>query len=182
MPADIDDIRMDGKHANTSEQFVIDGRVDSVVVLREGKSAVAIRVIHADGYGKVPPSIALKGDPVGLKYGAVRLAIYHYAGSDRVLAHKRFRVGLLIIAGSCDSAADEVALAHKAQSAQVRDLLTAHDWSVSATVNGETQGEDIDLTGADQPVRTIDGAPVPRHILTVNGTDYAAQILGTANQ
>jgi hypothetical protein len=172
------ELRLDGRKADTTSPFVINGRVGSVVLLRAGSAAVAIRVFHADGHGKQPPMIALKADPVGLKYGAARLAIYHYAGAGETLKVRRYKVGLLIVADKCAGIADEVALIRRVQQADVEDVATAHDWTVTAKIEGHALSADIDLTGQDDPVRTLDGAPAPAHVLTVNGNNLAAQILG----
>jgi hypothetical protein len=177
LPAKADDLALDGKRPDTSQQFVVVGGIGSVVVVKVGKSAVAIRVFHADGDGNQPPSIALKGDPVGLKYGAARLAIYHYAGASRQLSHKHFKVGLLIVAGQCTTVADEAALIQRVQKADVQDLVTGHDWNVSARVDAVTLSLDVDLTGQQTPVRQVNGMAVQRRILMMNGTDLAGQIL-----
>jgi hypothetical protein len=92
LPARADRIVLDGGIVKADQPFEKTGGPASVVGIREGNAAVAIRIFHADGD---QPRFVLQADPEGLRWGAARYTVYH-RWIDR-----RVRVGLLIAAARC---------------------------------------------------------------------------------
>jgi hypothetical protein len=94
LPAKADRIVLDGEVIQADQPFEKTGGPASVVGVREGNAAIAIRIFHSDG-GK--PRFVLKADREGLRWGAARYTVYHRAANGHA------RVGLLIMAAVCSS-------------------------------------------------------------------------------
>ncbi len=183
LPLHADDLRIDGTKPLTTDEFTIPGKVGSVVVVRQGAATVAIRLFHATGYRKEKPLISLKADPVGLRLGAARLVIYHYAGEPKILASRSVKVGLLVLATHCQSAAEVAALIKRLNAAVINDIVTSTDWTVSASIanpgsSSTTLYADVDLSRKTSPHIMVNGSVPPASTLAVDGNDLSASILG----
>src|SRR5438270_5862140 len=67
LPAKADRIVLDGEIVKADQPFEKTGGPTSVVGIREGDAAVAIRIFHADGS---EPRFVLQADREGLRWGA----------------------------------------------------------------------------------------------------------------
>ncbi len=135
LPAEADEIRQTG----------------SVTGVREGKAAVAIRILAAGA--------ELKKD--GLKWKSARLALYHPSRDKHV------RTAILFLAAKCENEADFAALLKRAREAKVSDTTEAGVWRVKAEMGSLT------LEGSRGPTleRMVNGKPVDVNTaLVVNGT------------
>jgi hypothetical protein len=99
LPARADLVTLDGKTVDAAQPFELAAGPQSVVGIREGHAAVAIRIFSAQGCGGQKPAFRLKADAEGLPWGALRYTVYHYRGPTRQQAEKHLRVGILILAG-----------------------------------------------------------------------------------
>jgi hypothetical protein len=94
LPAGADQIMLDGAAVSAAKPFEKPAGPESVVGVREGSAAVAIRIFYADGE---QPQFVLRADKEGLRWGAARYTVYHH------LKEQKIRVGLLIRAAKCSS-------------------------------------------------------------------------------
>jgi hypothetical protein len=100
LPAAADSITLDDAVVDASKPFERPAGAKSVVTIREGRAAVAVRIFEAAACDGQKPAFVLKADPEGLKWGALRYAVYQYRGAEKQLTEKHLRVGILIAAGS----------------------------------------------------------------------------------
>ncbi|HTB79266.1 MAG TPA: hypothetical protein VK717_00105 [Opitutaceae bacterium] len=154
----------------------------SVLVVREGGAAVAVRVFAADALDGSPAAIEFKTD--GAEWGAGRLAIYHYRGPPKKLSPKNpVRVGVLVLAGDCPDAPAEAALVARVKSADISSQVEDSVWTATVKLAGEaphTLEAALDFSTHTSTGRKIDGRPFVPPRFTVNGRDLAAELLDAA--
>lgn len=129
LPANADELRLDGHVLETSTPFSKSLGPTSVIGLREGGTVAVLRVFQPEGCGGCAPEVALKADPEGLALGALRLTITHYRGPAATLPEKHVRVGLLLLVGQ-----DLKALTRTASKA----VLEGDETHARATLEGQT--------------------------------------------
>jgi hypothetical protein len=109
LPAKADRIVLDGEVIQANQPFEKTGGPASVVGVREGNHAVAIRIFHADG---TQPRFVLQADREGLRWGAARYTVYPRSQDKRV------RIGILMVAGGCASDREFANLIRRARDAR----------------------------------------------------------------
>ena len=129
-----------------------------------------MRVFAADG------ELVLKADPPGLANGAARLAAYHYRGEPKKLTETHVRAGILFIAERCETPAQLAALVARARRAKIE--TTEDGWRVAATIDGLRLEAARDRKTRQPSLRLVNGAAPRAAVLSVNGRDLAAEILG----
>jgi hypothetical protein len=93
-PAKADRIVLDGEVIQANQPFEKTAGPASVIGIREGNAAVAIRIFYADG---AEPKFILQADREGLRWGAARYTVYPRSHDKRV------RIGILMVAAGCSS-------------------------------------------------------------------------------
>jgi len=176
LPAQADLIVVDGKKVAASQPFERELKKDTVVGVREGRAGLAIRFFHADASKEQAPAYRLKADETGLKLGAARLVVYHYTGPEKKLEDKHIKVGVLILAGRCESNVAFFALLKQAGDAAIEQTADASAWKVSARVGERTLEAARDLKKPRPLYQRVDGQEMTRSVFSVNGADWAAKI------
>lgn len=140
--------------ADAAEPFALRGLPSNgsfTLALRVQQGALAIRVFALDGAGgRHPPGLSLRGEPLGLSLGAIRLAAYHFGGPDAVqpltnltsAADTHIRFGALLLADAANSTAALRSLARRAAAAKITSSVDARTgvWTASAELAGEAVG------------------------------------------
>jgi hypothetical protein len=176
LPAQADAIIVDGAKVAVNQPFERVLKHDTVVGIREGRTGVAIRFVHADAAQEQAPDYRLKADAAGLKLGAARLIVYHYNGPEKKLEDKHIKVGVLILAGRCEGNAAFAELLKQAREAAIEQTADASAWKVSARVGGRTLEAARDLKKPRPLYQRVDGQETTRPVFSVNGEDWAAKI------
>ncbi|MBC8104951.1 MAG: hypothetical protein H7Z14_00035, partial [Anaerolineae bacterium] len=99
-PAAVEEVLLDGKRVPMDKAFEMTVSTDSVLILREGTGAVAIRLFQIDGVDEQRPVIQLKFD--ANQWGVARLVGYHYrapeGGARRAPPEQNIRAGVMMLA------------------------------------------------------------------------------------
>ena len=176
LPVGVDELELDGKRIDGTKPFDLAAGPGSVVGLREGRGAVAIRLFAGDGaQGQAP---VWRFQSTGNEAGAGTFQVQHYRGPAQSLATHRLRCGILLLAGRCETAADFAALQHR-----VRDItLTTADraglWETTITDGPVELTAGLDLIRHEITSRQVNHRPWPTSVLQVNDRDLAAETLG----
>jgi hypothetical protein len=167
LPANAE-LSLDGQRIASGKEFEKAVKLNSVIGVRHGNAAVAIRMFRVDGAGGQDPKLFLKADKPGLKYGAARLAAYHYAGDATKLANDHVRVGIVMVA---ETGGDVQALVERVRKADIKDELTANEWKASARIGALTLEAARDPKARATLYRRVNGAEPQIQVLNVNGED-----------
>jgi hypothetical protein len=177
LPVQADAIWLNGSPVSTAQPFETAVPSDGVILVREGNSAVAIRILHADSVSGPAASTFLKWD--GNDAQVARLVAYHYCGPKQMIPAQPIRVALLIRAITCTSDADAHALLEWTRSAQVQDETDGSNlWQVTTTSRQGREGLCAALhlaTGAPTN-RRVNGLDVSSSVFKVNGDDLIERI------
>ncbi len=150
---------------------------DSVICVREGKGAVAIR-LFADAAPGATVSYFLKND--GEAWDAARLVAYQYQGAPVKLTPPSLHSGVLLLASSCESKTDEEKLVRRAKAWTFTQTESGNLWKVTATSGTGAKAEvleaSIDTPAKQTGPRLINGQEAVSPILKINGTDWAEKI------
>jgi hypothetical protein len=171
----LDDVKLPAAQAGHS--FEQPASEKSIVFIREGKAAAAVRIFQANALANQAPKFAVKYD--GNEWGAGRLVVYHYQGKSTGFSHGETPVaGVYLCAESCADDAAFEAFRQRMQAVRIDSQNDGKQWSASVG-SGETRLEAaLDLADHTIAYRRVGGQDVPSHPLTVNGRDLAAEILG----
>jgi hypothetical protein len=177
LPVRADEILRNDSPIDTTHAFEIPVPDGSVVVLKQSRAAVAIRIIHADSLNEPAAPIFLKWD--GNDAEVARLVAYHYAGQNRLIPAAPVRVAILIKASSCSLETDLVGLSESIHSAQISDRATGQTWSVSAQFLAENLllSAGLDLHSGRPIARQVNGTDLANDEFTINGNDIAGRLL-----
>jgi hypothetical protein len=152
----------------------------SVLGIRQGNAAVAIRIFSADGLANKPSTLVLKAD--GAPWGAGRLVAYHYQGEARMFdrANGPVCAGVIILARHCESDGEFQALMREVRDAQPKSSMAPDGavWDVSATIGGHTLESSLSFKTDRPTIRRVDGVDYKPQLFTVNGRDMGAELLG----
>jgi hypothetical protein len=176
LPAQADAIVVEGAKVAAKEPFERVLKHDSVVGVREGRTGVAIRFVHADAVQEQAPAYRLKVDDAGLKLGAARLIVYHYKGPEKKLEDKHIKVGVLILAGRCEGEPAFAALLRQAREAAIEQTADGSAWKVSARVGERMLEAARDLKKTRLLYQRVDGQEMIAPVFSINGEDWAAKI------
>ncbi len=170
LPANTDKLVFDGRQVSATPNLSEAGRMGSIVGIRMGGAAVAIRLLSADGCAGQQPAVELKADAVGLAHQAMRLAIYHYQGSPRAFDEQHVRVALLIAAGHCENEAGFESLLDKIGKASVEQETVNGVWTVRVGLTALKLEAAHDLSRRLTLARKVNGVPETAQApLTLNG-------------
>ena len=176
LPVKADLLALDGKPVDTAKPFNLPANANSVVTVREGKTALAARLFTADGCAGQAPSWSLQFDEN--KQGAGRLVVHHYRGDTRKLAERSIRCGLLLLAERCEADADLASLQKRAAQIEILDKTLDGIWQVRARSGAVELEAGLDLNKKKIAARRVNGQDWQPAVLTVNGLDLAAEFLG----
>lgn len=184
LPLQADELSVDGNPVKWSKEAIPVSK-DSVIGIREGRAAVAIRLFQADPAMEGHPVFYLRND--GARYGAGRLVAYHSRGKDGVTPVKLLRSGVIILARECASEEEFARFFQEARSWKIEGAMEGDIWKVTASgPSPNAMGSSLTLTAAlDIPgkrtaQRLVNGLPYDgSRVFTVNDRDLAAQILAS---
>jgi hypothetical protein len=179
LPVNADGIYFNGSKLDPKKPFDLPADAKSVVCLREGNAALAVRVFAADGIGGSPAQFALKYD--GNAQGAARLVAYHYKGKPARQSQPTVRAGVFLHMEHCASDADFAAFMARAQSVNIEEQNTPSEWSASVDFGGAQLSAGMNLPSGGIAFRKVNGQEVQPHTLTVNGQNLSDKILGRTN-
>jgi hypothetical protein len=179
LPALADSILLDGSKKNLSVATSIATSVGTVITICNGKTAVAIRIVHADSLQSAAPAVVLQSDTTGLKNSAVRLTLYHTRTNTAAITQSMLKVGLMIAAEPCSTKAQRDSLTNRVRNMAITDSVAGKTWSVSAVLKGSTFEAGVNLTSRRPIYRTVDGQPMANNVFSVNGSDPASLVVPT---
>ena len=170
---------IDGKPVKypTTSTFSMDLAVDNTLTFQVMQTCATIRILHLDGVGGVLPALELKGDRFGMPLGAIRIAGYHYRGTNRTLSSStHVKSAFLFLVDVCEKP-EEVYDQNKEvrRAAVTLETTEAYEWIVSARIREKTLEvvRDISEPHCERWSclinRTIDGKIIVRKTLQVNG-------------
>lgn len=148
-------IEIDGQTIDPSAPFQKQASENSVIVVREGKSIVVLRIFEAEK----SQLVLLQAESDVLKCHALRYTAYHYRGPAAVIPKKHQRVGIIVYAstGSTDKeCADAV---KRIQSARIESKSDGHIWNVIADIHGTKLAAERDLDHRAIVSRDVNGKP-----------------------
>ena len=175
LPVKADQIWLDGKVVDVAKPFDLPANAASVVGLREGQAAVAVRMFAADGGAGQAAAWALQFD--GNPQGGGRLVVHHYRGESRQLGERSLRRGLLLMAERCETEAEFGAFLKRAGQVELTDATQNGVWQVRAKSGPVELEAGLDLDKKKVAVRRVNGRDWPPAVFTVNGRDLAAETL-----
>ncbi|MCC6822340.1 MAG: hypothetical protein IT579_16540 [Verrucomicrobia subdivision 3 bacterium] len=178
LPVKVDQLVLNGIPVDSTKPFDLAADADSVVGLREGKAAVAVRLFAADGAAGYAPTWKLEFD--GNEQGAGRLAVYHYRGPARKLAEKRPRCGLVMLAARCETDAALAAFLKRAAQIELTETTQAGVWQVKAKLEASELEAGLDLEQKQIALRRVNGRAWRSEVLSVNDRDLARETLRDA--
>jgi len=178
LPAKAGEIRVDGVPIATSAPFEQILSPGSIVSVKEGNAAIAIRIVSATSTSG-QPVIKLEGDAVGLKHGVIRLAIYQYNGPSTTIPTTPLPACLLIVVDRATGDGDLAALLEQVSKASAKPIseTDAGTFGYRVTIGSTTFEAAMSLKNHQPSTRTIDGADLISPVLSVNGVDLATPIL-----
>lgn len=168
-----------------SEDFALRGDPQTVIGVREGTGAVAIRLFHADPTndgvdGVRRASFTLQGDQDGRGNHAVRYSAYHYRSRDgqpHTQPNVHVKVGVLILAAHVETDDDFAALLDQAARASITEQFVAsQSWEVQVGLGGLTLAAARDLSRGQTMYRRVNGHDVQTDKFTVNGIDLTGYL------
>ena len=173
-PVHADAVYLNEKKLPADQPYDEPADAGSVVIVREGQAAAALRLFAADGTEGKPAQFAVKYD--GNEWGAGRLVAYHAKGGKEALPHEPIHAGVYLHVERC---ADDAAFQDFMRRALACRIDQRHDgaqWSASVQT-GDTRLEAA-LDGEQHiAYRRVGGHEVESHRLTVNGRDFASELL-----
>jgi len=176
LPVRVDQLVLDGKPVDPTKPFALGASASSVVGVREGKAAAAVRLFAADGANGQTPTWTFEFD--GNNAGAGRLVVHHYRGPARVLAEQSMRCGLLFLAARCENEAEFTTLIKRAAQIELAQSTQSSVWRVKAKSGSTALETGLDLGNKAIAMRRVNGKDWPVHVLRVNGRDLGDEILG----
>jgi hypothetical protein len=180
LPLRAQQIVLDGQPVSPDGERSLPAGLTSVVGIRQGNGAVAVRIFAADGLAGETPALAFRTD--GAKWGAARLVAYHYHGESKTFDRPGgpIRAGVLIVAGRCETDAEFTALMDQVRNAEITSHSSGdkrHDWAVTTVVGGHSLEAGLSFKTGRPFLRRVDGQDYHPDVLTVNDRDLAAEIL-----
>lgn len=186
VPLGADQVLLDGKPIvvaeNATKPFELPATTDSVVIVREGTGAVAMRIFVADGAAGQQPVVQLKYD--GNPWGAARLVAWHYRGGTGINAPKvklsnnqPVRAGVIFLAGRCATPEDLEALKRRAADVKIEQPSDPHAWKAKLTDGDTTLEADMDLDRGTILSRKVNDQDYLSPTFRVNDKDLAAEYL-----
>lgn len=143
IPAKADSISINGEMVNLATPARITLSTRSWVGIREGQSAVLIRIFTVDSLGAVAPLLVLQSDATGLKSGAARITAYHYQGNTThpiTLVPTHLKIGVVIVAYHCANIAAWNSLLADALASRFTISSPNGMWRVQAQISGPEGG------------------------------------------
>lgn len=166
LPAKADEVWFEGNRLDLSQSMNLPCTSRSVVIVREGKAALAARLFLLDGVAGYTPTFALKNDTA--KGAVVRLVGYAYKGQSQNLEGKALHAGVVLQTEACMDDAEFAEFLKRNQSMDVN--VSSHGETFEA-IFGKL---DVALgRGGKIVVRRVDGTDV--HITApgrLNGRDF----------
>jgi hypothetical protein len=185
VPLGAEQVLLDGKTVvpNGEKPFELPASLNSVVIVREGTGAVALRLFAADGIVGQKPVVQLKYD--GNPFGAARLVAYHYRsgasgpGAPRVKLpdDQQVRVGVMYLGARCASPEALAALINRVNEVKIEQNDDGRTWRGKLT-DGQTVLEAaLDLERGNILSRKVNGEDYQFPVFKVNDRDLAAEYL-----
>jgi hypothetical protein len=155
LPAHTDGLWLDGKKVDDSDTTDHACTEQSVVVVREGKAALAARIFGVGGFEGSEPGYFLKHDIA--KGNAFRLVAYAYQGDNRQLSDKHVPGAVVIDVEQCDT--DEAFAKFLAHSQSLSKVKFEKDEKVWRSTYGPLEVA-LDSTSDKPAVRQSNGVDV----------------------
>jgi hypothetical protein len=187
LPLKADGLYLEGKPV-TWEKDTIPVPADSVIGIREGRAAVAIRIFLADGAMPDHPMSYLKND--GARYGAGRLVVYHSRGKEGITTVRPLRSGVIVLAAECETNEDFAKFLENARAWKVTSSQEGQVWQAAASGPSPSKpGEElslsasIDLGKKQTGERKVnDRAYDDKQVFSVNGENLAARVFSETSK
>jgi hypothetical protein len=176
LPVAVDALYLNGKRLDPGKPFDIPADEKTMVFLREGNAALAVRIFAADGCGGKPATFAVKYD--GNDWRAGRLVAYHYQGKPARLTEASVRAGVFLHIEHCASDADFEAFMARLQAIDIVEKNRDSVWSASVDFGDTHLAAGLNLETGQIAFRKVGGQDFQPRVLTVNGRNLRDEILG----
>lgn len=175
LPLQADEFVVDGAPVNWSSGNV-PLTADSVIGIREGNGAVAVRLFTAEAAPGSTTTFCLKND--GKEWGAARLVAYQYQGAETRLNVPSLCSGVLLLAARCTTEDEFQNFLKQAKAWSVVESKEGGLWKVTATGGAAptTLQASLDIAKHETGPRLVNGQPVVSPIFTINDVDWAGKI------
>jgi hypothetical protein len=155
----------------SDKEFERTVKLNSVIGVRQSNAGVAIRIFRVEGGGGQEPKLFLKADAPGLRFGAARVAAYHYRGDATKLPNDHVRVGMIIVVAQCRNGGEFDALLARVRTARISDELSKSEWKAVARIGGLTLEASRNTKTRAQIRRSVNGKDLQLRVLSLNGED-----------
>ena len=176
LPVRVDQWVVDGRTVNTAKPFALPADSRTVVGMREGKGAIAVRLFAADGCKGQGPTWKVEFD--GNDFGGGRFLVQHYRGLPGKLAEGPVRCGLILMAARCEDDAAFGAFLKQVGEIELSENDQDDKWEVKAKSGSTVLEAGLDLRRHEITTRKVNGTNWITKILTVNDRDWAQETLG----
>ncbi|CAN5391666.1 hypothetical protein BH09PLA1_BH09PLA1_12840 [soil metagenome] len=178
-PAAVDEVLLDGKRVPMDKAFEMRATTDSILVVREGTGAVAIRLFQIDGMDGDPPVLQLKFD--ANQGGVARLVGYHYRPATeprRPPPEQNIRAGVMMLADRVAGPEDLQNFLARARNAKIEQSGDELTWRAKLTDGERVLEAGLNLKTGAILERKINGQEYQPVVFRVNDRDIAAELLG----
>ena len=173
-PTEADAVILNGNPIDTKSAFKVAAGERSTLFVREGRTVVGLRIFGVEGCRGERPAVELKYD--GNDQHAGRLAIYHYRGEPKRITGRSVRVGIVLAAATCETDAEFGDFSRQFGRYRVSESMRGDVWSATLDSSPHRVETALDLKKKECLWRRVDGADVPRALLTINNRDIAAEL------
>jgi hypothetical protein len=180
IPARAEAIYVDGALVSLSAPIERALSVDSVVTVKEGNGAVAVRFLHADAATEHAVQYWLKWD--GNDAGAARVVAYHSTAGRAEPPRQPVRAAVLLVAKSCGTDAELDSLTRSLQTAKINDSTEDSLWHLSVTVDGVELAGGQDLRNATSTDRKVNGQEMKTENFLLNDRDLAKELIPSSER
>lgn len=178
-PAAVEEVLLDGRRIAMDKAFEMTVSTDSVLILREGTGAVAIRLFQIDGMDGDPPVLKLKYD--ANQWGVARLVGYHYRapeGSRRIPPEQNIRAGVMMMADRVASPEDLAKFTQRVANAKLQQSSDDTIWRATLLDGDRNLEVGLNLATGNIITRKVNGQEYQPVVFKVNDEDLADELLG----
>jgi len=169
LPGNADNIEINGQIVPISGITEIPFNLTDVLVIREGNTALFIKVFELEGYNNAQPQIVLIADSIGLKDSTIRLVLYHTREHIDKLKNVSLRAGILFSMDQYKKETDFSSALSRFSKTSILQTKDDHSWYAKAVVDKHTLEVQRENNSFKTIIRKIDGRGKISDPLTING-------------
>jgi hypothetical protein len=153
-----------------------------VFALQSPSSAVAIRLLYAEGCANEPYELVFQSDDTGLAFNATRITVYHFRDT-KVTVTCHSKTVFVILVGQSTNETQFTQIIDTAKNATLTENTFSENlWEVGVDVGGSLFSIQRNVSLVDQAgsiiSRKVNNKEITTGVYLVNGEDMATKILG----